>query len=141
MFNPGLIETKGCLCLASRRAARRITRDFDRALRPHGLRSTQFSALAVLTLAGPKTTGELAAILSADRTTMTRNLAVLEQRGLLEIRRGKDARERIAEVTGKGREALNAAFLSWRKTQSTILESMGGETADSLRALAWAKAA
>jgi len=45
---PELYETTQCLCLASRRAARAITRAFDKELRPHGLRATQFSLLAVL---------------------------------------------------------------------------------------------
>ena len=35
-----------CTCAALRRAARRVTRAYDRALRPAGLRLTQYSVLA-----------------------------------------------------------------------------------------------
>jgi hypothetical protein len=51
--DPALLETTRCLCLAARRASRTITREFDQALRTHGLRATQFTLLAALHLAGP----------------------------------------------------------------------------------------
>ena len=137
MINPLLDETRNCLCLAARRAARSITRQFDEALRRHRLRSTQFSALAVLALAGPRTVKVLAAILSADRTTMTRNLAVLEKEQLISIRRGEDARERIAELTPQGRQRIEAALADWQAVQSRITESMGKDATNSLRAIAW----
>ncbi len=131
------METRGCLCLAARRAAREITRRFDHALRPHGLRSTQFSALAVLTLAGPKTVNELAGILSASRTTMTRNLAVLKERKLAVAQAGEDARERIISVTEQGQAAILAAYPDWRRVQTELTAGMGEKAADGLRALAW----
>jgi DNA-binding MarR family transcriptional regulator len=134
-----LNQTRNCLCLAARRAARSITRQFDQALRPHGLRSTQFSALAVLALAGPKTVKDLAGILSAERTTMTRNLGVLERNKLVAIRRGDDARERIAELTPKGLRAIQAALTDWQAVQTRIAESMGEDTAESLLAIAWSQ--
>lgn len=139
MNTPSLDETRNCLCLAARRAARSITRQFDEALRPHGLRSTQFSALAALSLAGPKTIKELAGILGADRTTMTRNLGVLEAEGLVSVQRGKDARERIAEITATGRRRIKAALADWQAVQQRVAESMGEAAAGSLRAIAWSR--
>jgi DNA-binding MarR family transcriptional regulator len=130
-----LHETTQCLCLASRRAARAITRAFDKELRPHGLRSTQFSLLAILELKGPQTIGTLARMLSADRTTLTRNLALVEERGLIRIRPGDDARSRVVAIVPKGREALMRALPGWRRTQSMLSESFGLETADNLRRL------
>ena len=132
-------ETRNCLCLAARRAARSITRQFDQALRPHGLRSTQFSALAVLALAGPKTVTELAGILSAERTTMTRNLSLLEKEKLVAIRRGDDARERIVRLTPKGQRTIEAALADWQKVQTHIAASLGERAANSLLAIAWSR--
>lgn len=132
-----LFETTRCLCLASRRAARTITREFDRALRPHGLRATQFTLLAALHLAGPKPIGELAELLSADRTTLTRNLAVAGQHGLVAVRASRgDARSRIASITAAGSRALVAALPTWRKTQQRLLDEIGPQAAESLRRLA-----
>ena len=133
---PGLAETAGCLCLCSRKAARTITRAFDRELRLHGLRATQFSLLAILELKGPQMIGELARILSADRTTLTRNLALAQGQGIVRIRAGEDARARVISITRKGRNALNKALPAWRKVQSALTDSLGIQAADSLRRLA-----
>lgn len=130
-------ETTHCLCLAARRASRAITREFDQALRAHGLRATQFTLLSALHLAGPKSIGELAELLSADRTTLTRNLAVAEQHGWVTTRADRDdARARIAAITAKGSRALEAALPAWRKTQQRLTEAIGTQAAASLRKLA-----
>lgn len=135
--DPALFATTRCLCLAARRAARTITREFDQALRPHGLRATQFTLLAALHLAGPKTIGELAELLSADRTTLTRTLAIAEQRGWVGLRADPaDARSRLAAITRKGSRALVAAMPAWNATQQRLLEDMGEPAARSLHRLA-----
>jgi DNA-binding MarR family transcriptional regulator len=132
-----LSETTGCLCLASRRAARAITREFDCALRSRGLRATQFTLLAALHLAGPRSIGELAELLSADRTTLTRNLAVAEQHGWVVTRPGRDdARAHIAAIAPKGSRALKAALPAWREVQQRLLGEIGPRAAESLRRLA-----
>jgi DNA-binding MarR family transcriptional regulator len=132
-----LAETTQCLCLASRRAARGITRAFDRALRAHGLRATQFTLLAVLELAGEQTVGSLAAHIDAERTTMTRNLAVAEAQGLVRIRRDEaDARARRVAITPAGRDRLLAALAAWREVQARLTGTMGEAAAEGLRRLA-----
>ena len=125
-----------CLCLASRRAARTITRAFDRRLKAHGLRATQFTLLAILALAGERSVGELATLIGVDRTTLTRNMALAEARGLLAGRRADgDARTRLMSITPQGREVLDAAFASWREAQSGLTDTIGIEAADRLRGL------
>ncbi|TAM92696.1 MAG: MarR family transcriptional regulator [Rhodanobacteraceae bacterium] len=135
--DPSILEITQCLCLAARRASRTITREFDHALRGHGLRATQFTLLSALHLAGPQPIGDLAELLSADRTTLTRNLAVAEQHGLVILRADPDdARSRIASITPKGSRALTAALPAWRVTQQRLSEEIGDEAAASLRKLA-----
>ena len=132
-----MFATTRCLCLAARRAARTITREFDQALRPHGLRATQFTLLAMLHLAGSKTIGELAEMLSADRTTLTRNLAVAEQHGWATVRADPaDARSRLAAITPKGSRAIVAAMPTWSATQQRLLKDIGEPAAASLHRLA-----
>lgn len=132
-----IFETTRCLCLAARRAARTITREFDQALRPHGLRATQFTLLAALQLAGPQAIGELAELLSTERTTLTRNLGVAERHGWATMRTSHaDARSRVASITPKGLRVLTAALPAWRAAQQRLTESMGAHTADCLRRLA-----
>jgi DNA-binding MarR family transcriptional regulator len=130
-----LFETAQCLCLASRRAARVITRRFDAALRPYGIKATQFTLLAVLALKGPLSIGALADLIGAERTTLTRNLAVAGEQSLVRIGSGADARARIASITARGRQTLRRAFPAWRKTQNELTNAIGIKTADNLRQL------
>ncbi|MGA9423399.1 MAG: MarR family transcriptional regulator, partial [Rhodanobacteraceae bacterium] len=130
-------ETTQCLCLASRRAARTITRRFDRELRAHGLRATQFTLLSALHVAGPLPIGALAELLSSERTTVTRNLALVERHGFVTVRADPaDARSRIAAITSKGSRALRGAMTTWRRVQSELTATIGTQTADRLRQLA-----
>lgn len=134
---PNMAECADCLCLASRRAARRITRTFDRELRRHGLRATQFSLLVTLSLRGPLTIGELAEALGTERTTLTRNLALIEDASWVKIRAGdEDARSRIVAVTAKGRALLAKSFGAWRRAQEITAAEIGPNGGSVLRALA-----
>jgi len=134
---PSFAECAECLCLASRRAARRITRTFDRELRPYGLRATQFTILAMLTLRGATSIGELAESLGAERTTLTRNLALIEEAGWVEIKPAEDdARSRIVTVTDQGRVTVASAFPAWRKAQDATAAAIGANGAAALRRLA-----
>jgi DNA-binding MarR family transcriptional regulator len=134
--DPSLIECGDCLCLASRRAARALTRAFDRQLRPHSIRATQFSILTMLLVRGPLSIGELAELLGVERTTLTRNLALVEAEGWVNIRPGEDARSRVVAVTKKGRAAVMAARAAWRKAQQAASAVIGRSGVDALHALA-----
>ncbi|MGH8146459.1 MAG: MarR family winged helix-turn-helix transcriptional regulator [Rhodanobacteraceae bacterium] len=135
--NAAVFETTRCLCLAARRASRAITREFDRELRAHGLRATQFTLLAALHLGGPSTIGALAETLSADRTTLTRNLAVAEQHAWVTTRTDRnDARARVAAITAKGSRTLEAALPTWRAVQQRLLDELGPQATASLHKLA-----
>jgi DNA-binding MarR family transcriptional regulator len=126
-----------CLCLASRRAARSITRAFDRQLRPHGIRATQFTLLVQLELRGPTPLGVLAEALGMERTTLTRNLALLEAERWVETRADKeDARSRIISIAPKGRTIVAAALPAWRKAQAAASVAIGSAGVNTLQALA-----
>jgi DNA-binding MarR family transcriptional regulator len=135
-MDPTLSECQDCLCLASRRAARAITRSFDRLLRPHGIRATQFTILTMLILRGPTTIGDLAEALGIERTTLTRNLALLEAKSWVTVRAGEDARSRIVTVAAKGRAVVAAAVGAWRKAQHSAAAAIGSSGINALRALA-----
>ena len=131
-----LSECAGCLCLASRRAARTITRTFDRELRPHCIRATQFSVLVMLSLQGPMTIGDLAEALGVDRTTLSRNLAAIEANKWVRSRTGDDARSRLVELAPKGTALLTQALPAWRKAQTAAKAAIGEVGVTSLLSLA-----
>jgi DNA-binding MarR family transcriptional regulator len=115
-----LWESVNCHCLAARRTARQITRDFEAMLRPHGLRATQFSILAALTLKGRTPVSELAEMLGLERTSLTRSAEVVRRNGWIAMTESADARERPLRVTAAGRRKLKAAFPAWREAQQAV---------------------
>src|SRR5271154_4018440 len=95
---------RGCVCSALRRASRVVTQHFERSFRGTGLRSTQFSLLAVLTQTGPLPMSALAAMLGLERTTLTRNLRPLQTKGLVRFGSvASDQRVHRVELTSDGR--------------------------------------
>ncbi|MCU0896559.1 MAG: MarR family winged helix-turn-helix transcriptional regulator [Burkholderiales bacterium] len=118
---------RGCTCFKLRRLTRRVTQHYDRELAPAGLRVTQFSLLSALAAREAVPMAELADMLDLDRTTLTRNVAPLEARGLVEIGPGSDARSRTARITPTGRAAREAALPHWRRAQSTVTGLVGSE--------------
>src|SRR5712664_4827885 len=88
-----------CFCLASRQAARRITRLYDSHMQESGIRATQFTILSQPMLRGEMPIGKLAGILGMERTTLTRNLAPLEAQKWISFKAGDDPRARMIGIT------------------------------------------
>lgn len=121
MMRSGPADDLPCTCAALRRAARAVTALYDAALRPTGLRITQFAILRLLARLGPMPVTRLAAEAELKRSTMGRNLDPLERRGLVRIMVGAaDGRERHAELTEAGRAAIADALPFWRAAQGEV---------------------
>ncbi len=117
-----------CACINLRRASRAITNYYDSLfLRACGLRATQITPLVVLYLAGPQTINEVAERLGLDRTTLTRNLKLLEKAGLLKTEPGNDQRTRMVTLTNHGKNVLLKALPVWEEAQAHVVQGMGGE--------------
>ena len=96
-----LLPTRDCICSAYRRATRALTQHFETYFRGSGLRGTQFTVLSTLAQTGPIPATRLARHLGMERTTLTRNLKPLEDRNLLTISEGRDARVRRIAASPK----------------------------------------
>ena len=132
-----LAECRTCLCLASRKAARGITAFYDRRLRAHGVRVTQFTILAMLMLRGETSVSVLAKSLGMDRTTLTRNVALLETNGWARTKTDNaDARSHLIFVTDAGRKVVQDALPTWRAAQQSVADAVGPTGVDALRRLA-----
>ena len=118
-------SVRTCACFNLRKAARAVTQLYDEVLAPTGLRGTQFSVLTVIAAAGPATMTYLADTLVMDRTTLTRNLKPLLNRGLVERGEGEDRRQRPIAITPAGRDALGQALPLWEKAQARIAGGLG----------------
>jgi DNA-binding MarR family transcriptional regulator len=114
-----------CACTSMRRATRAVTRLYDRELRETGLRSTQFTLLQALHLAGELTQGELGSLLSLDSTTLTRSLRTLIDDGWVKSARGEDRRERHLRLTASGERKYQDALPAWRRAQNQLRKTIG----------------
>jgi DNA-binding MarR family transcriptional regulator len=114
-------------CAASllRRASRTVSNAFDTAMRPVGLRNSQFTVLVALALARQAPVSKLARLLGLDRTTMTRNLGPLERRRLVASVAGADRRNKVLQLTPRGRTALARALPVWQATQAGVVKDLG----------------
>ena len=124
-----------CTCAVLRRTARRVTQAYDRALRPAGIKLTQYSVLANVLRDGGLSITELAERLAMDRTTLTRNLRPMERAGWIEIGPGPDRRRRAVRITAPGRKVFEAAFPLWQAAERDFRRGLGRDTAAELRRL------
>jgi DNA-binding MarR family transcriptional regulator len=116
-----------CMCGTFRRASRALTQLYDDALRPVGLRATQFTILQVLSRAGEVSQCELGQILAMDSTTLTRTLRIMSRERWIAERRGKDRRERRLRLSKTGRDQFNRALPPWEKAQAQLGRQLGDE--------------
>ena len=116
-----------CMCASFRRASRVLTQHYDTALRPLGLRATQFTLLQALSLAGEVSQGTLVEILAIDSTTLTRTLAILGRRGWIASRSREDRRERWLSLSEAGRAEFKRALPHWEKVQQELRARLGNK--------------
>ncbi len=117
-----------CVCRKTRETARKISRLYDDLLQPAGIKATQFTLLAAISVQGDATLTELAESLGMDRTTLSRNLKPLERRGLITVSAEGYRRARSASITDKGVTVMEQALPLWNQAQKTLRKRIGGET-------------
>lgn len=127
----------GCLAGHLRAAVRAITREYDSALRPYGLRITQVAILAQLGRLQPQTVTAFAHAHGSDRSAVGRELAVLEREGLIaNTPNADDGRARHLSLTPDGERKLTECAPAWRAAQARMRERLGEADAAALLTLA-----
>lgn len=116
---------KECVGMRIRVISRAISRIYDEALRPHGIKTTQLSILAVVSILGQAAPAEVCRILHLEESTLSRNTRRMANKGWLEIGRAKDRRARLLRLTPEGNQVLIKAFPSWREAQEKVLAMLG----------------
>lgn len=120
-----------CQCRKLREASRKITRVYDDALRPLGIKANQLTILIGVSLMGPVSITQLADELGMDRTTLTRNFSPLEKEGFIELKAGR-GRTRNAMITSKGKKLIEKAKPKWKVAQSQIIGRVGKQKLNEL---------
>src|ERR1700742_4016378 len=107
-----------CIVAAMRAATRRLTQLYDEAMVPTGLRIPPFPILSELERrsADPPTVGELAEILTMERSALGQTLRPLERDGLIDLGHDeRDGRRRPIKLTKAGKGAIARGRPYWTK--------------------------
>lgn len=113
-----------CACATVRQAARTVTQLYDHHLRQSDIEAPQFALLSVLQAIGPSSQAAIGQRLAMDKTTLSRNLALLKKKGWIETAPAEDGRERRYVLSAAGRERVAAARPAWRRAQEQLRASM-----------------
>lgn len=108
-------------------ANRKLSARYDEALAPTGINIAQFSLLRNVQRHQPVSLTELGRHMELDRSTLGRNVRVLERMGLLKFGQGDDQREALVLLAGGGEEVLQAALPLWQQCQDELAARLGAE--------------
>jgi DNA-binding MarR family transcriptional regulator len=123
ILSRSLLDT--CLCHNVRMASRVVTRAYDDALRPIGLRASQVAVLAAVGAEGALSIKSLADSMELERTTLTRNLRPLEEQKLVSMSAEGRYRSRVVALTAAGKAALLEALPYWKHAQKASQLQLG----------------
>lgn len=124
-----------CYCTLLRTVARRMTAIYDEALAPVGINLAQFSLMRKISRLDHSSLTALAASAGLDRSTVGRNVHVLQRSGLVVIEPGDDHREATVRLSAAGDEALSRARPLWSKAQDRVRAAFGITAIERMRDL------
>jgi len=125
-----------CYCAAVRLAARKLTTAYDEALAPAGINVAQFGLLRRIARLGPVSLTELGRQSSLDRSTVGRNVRVLQRQRLIADTPGEDEREACVVLAPAGERTLKTAEPLWRGVKADFESKLGKDAAQLRRLLA-----
>lgn len=126
---------QGCTNFKLRQLARRVSQLYDAEVGKAGLKTTQYSLLSHVLQLGPIRPGDLAAAMTMDASTLTRNLRPMIAAGWLQLSAGEDGRSRLVHITPAGRDKRAEAQAHWKAAQQGLNQLLGIDTVVSLHAL------
>jgi DNA-binding MarR family transcriptional regulator len=113
-----------CLSASLRRTERLVTRHYDAHLSGAGVTAVQLPILAAIAASREQSFRQLAETLELDRSTLSRNLALLQRRGLVAIGPSAGPKAGTIALTAAGRAALRRAYRLWlaahRKLEASL---------------------
>jgi DNA-binding MarR family transcriptional regulator len=133
----GTTNTKpqGCTNFKLRQLVRRVSQRYDAEVGKAGLKTTQYSLLSHVLRLGPIRPGDLAAAMTMDASTLTRNLKPMLAAGWLQLSAGEDGRSRLVHITDAGRDKRAEAQRHWKAAQEGLNRLLGVERVHAIHAL------
>ena len=127
---------RGCVCSRTRMLDRVLSRLFDESLAPLGVRANQLTLLALIGAMQGLRAADVARFLEMDKSTVSRGLALLRERGWVEESAGPTKRSRSLDVTAVGWALLRETLPLWRSAVEKARELLGEESVEALRGAA-----
>lgn len=124
-----------CLGTRVRVLSRTITRVFDEHFRPFDATGAQLWLLGAMGYFGPKSPSELARALSMDKSTLSRNIQRLADRGWVVVDDPNSGRGQVVSLSEAGAELLVKIQPAWEAAQAEVKTLLGDDEADVLRLL------
>ena len=121
-----------CIAVRLRMLNRVITRVYDDALRPLGLRSTQLNILVATAKLGVARPADLCHHLQIETSTFSRNVDRMKTNGWLEVVDDTDGRAQPIRLTRNGRALLERAKPKWDTAQKQVKELLGEHAFDTI---------
>ena len=129
---PGPDECRGMsrLCLSTnlRRTERLVTRHYDAYLAKAGVTAVQLPILALIAIGSEPSFRLLASELDLDRSTLSRNLSLLERDGLVEVGPSSGPKPGLISLTRKGRTALQRGYRQWTEAHRELEKILTGDS-------------
>ncbi len=116
-----------CIAMRSRRLTRQITRLYDEAMRPHGIKTSQVNILVGVARLGTVLPRVLAEALQLEPSTLSRNVSRMRVRGWLIETTGEDARQRPLSLAPAGAKLLVELSPDWERAQHQAERWLGPE--------------
>jgi len=118
-----------CLVLNTVAAARTLLRRYDAQLKPLGVTVQQFSLLAAIRFLPGEPVATLAQRVYLDRTSLTRNLDLLERKGLVRRVTGAAGNARLCELTKAGNTLLDRLLTEWQRSNTELRQRVSDRDA------------
>lgn len=106
-------------------SSRVVSQIYDKFLKPAGINVSQFAMLITIRKHSPVTITKLAEEAVLERTTCTRNLKILKEKGLVHLKHEADRRKKAVELTALGHSTLKAAIPYWKEAQKFMFSEIG----------------
>ncbi|WP_193182929.1 MarR family winged helix-turn-helix transcriptional regulator [Nisaea sediminum] len=116
-----------CLVVKTRRAARAITRRYNRLDLPLDLSAPQITLLFSISRGGFSSVSELSERTAIERSALTRNLKILRKRGLISSEVEGRGRAQRVELTQAGEQCVADFIPVWFEAHDRIKAELGEE--------------
>jgi DNA-binding MarR family transcriptional regulator len=116
---------RNCIAMRWRLLNRALTRIYDDALRPLGLKTSQVNVLAAAWELGTASPLRVCDVLQMDPSTLSRNVERMRAKGWLEVVPADDGREQPFRLTAQGRKLLETTVPRWQRAQDQVRDLLG----------------